>query len=333
MLAAASGAYDEQDGRHSEEAAAFAFAVMTTLGDVRIGEAARVHMAEIAGAYATEITEGATIGDDNMTDSSVLKPATSALGLKSAFTLSPEYLRVHEGLRRHEREPRPVRGGMGRLSQRLIADTLATVKRTGDIEPLEPMLNVLGNVRGFEVAAAAKVRGNMDMVDEQSQKILGFAIGSTLGLTGLWVPTMAGQVAWLVLGTGFSGKDAFGPEDEKREDKLDKAEGNATLGRQHVFAQTLMAAGFAPKVTPAEFQADGSPDVAITDAEGNLRPFPELLKQGNKGLVAFEKWADANGMGGDDQLSVGVLSNGMANSFEGGNGRGRTRAGGFDIDS
>ncbi|MFC7648655.1 hypothetical protein ACFQX6_55570 [Streptosporangium lutulentum] len=48
MLAAASGAYDEQDGRHSEEAAAFAFAVMTTLGDVRIGEAARVHMAEIA---------------------------------------------------------------------------------------------------------------------------------------------------------------------------------------------------------------------------------------------------------------------------------------------
>ncbi|MDP9849773.1 DUF6571 family protein [Streptosporangium lutulentum] len=332
MLAAASGAYDEQDGRHSEEAAAFAFAVMTTLGDVRIGEAARVHMAEIAGAYATEITEGATIGDDNMTDSSVLKPTTSALGLKSAFTLSPEdtyaFMKVFADTNENLA---PFEEGMGRLSQRLIADSLATVKRTGDIEPLEPMLNTLGNVRGFEVAAAAKVRGNMDMVDEQSKKILGFAIGSTLGLTGLWVPTMAGQVAWLVLGTGFSGKDAFGPEDEKREDKLDKAEGNATLGRQHVFAQTLMAAGFAPKVTPAEFQADGSPGVAITDAEGNLRSFPELLKQGNKGLVAFEKWADANGMGGPDELSVGGLSNGMANWFESGNKRGKDRALAFDL--
>ncbi|WP_329429972.1 hypothetical protein OG339_17155 [Streptosporangium sp. NBC_01495] len=52
--------------------------------------------------------------------------------------------------------------------------------------------------------------------------------------------------------------------------------------------------------------------------------------QGDKGLVAFEKWADVNGMGGRDRFSVGNLSGRMANWFEGGNGRGRQRALVFD---
>ncbi|WP_326640411.1 hypothetical protein OG884_36195 [Streptosporangium sp. NBC_01755] len=331
MLAAASGAYDEQDGRHSKEAAAFAFAVMTTLDEVRIGEAARVHMAEIAGAYTTEITEGANIGDANMTDSSALKPTTSALGLKSAFTLSPgdtyAFMKVFADT---DENLAPFEEGMGRFSQRLIADTLATTKQGRDTDSLEQALDALGNVRGFEMAAAEKVRGTMDVADAQAQKLNSFAIGATLGVTGLGVPGMAGQLTWLALGTGFSGKDAFLSEDQKRVDKLDKADGNATLGRQHALAQTLIANGFAPKVTPAEYQATCPPGVAIADDEGNLRPFPDLLKQGDKGLVAFEKWADANGMGGRDRFSVGNLSSRMANWFEGGNGRGRQRALVFD---
>jgi transcriptional regulator with XRE-family HTH domain len=53
-----------------------------------------------------------------------------------------------------------------------------------------------------------------------------------------------------------------------------------------------------------EFQAPCPPGIAIADANGNLRPFSELLKQGDRGLAAFERWATANGMGGTDDLSV-----------------------------
>ncbi|WP_449063588.1 DUF6571 family protein [Planomonospora algeriensis] len=290
MLAAAAGAYDEKDGAHSREAAAFAFTVMTTFGDLKVPEAARVHLSELAGAYTTEITEGANIGDGNMTDPSALKPTTSSLGLKSAFTLNPQdtykFLKTFADT---DENLKPFEEAMGRFSQGLIAAELAKVKKSGDIESLEPVLRALGNVRGFELAAAEKLRGSLDVADEQSKKLLNFTVGTTLGVTGLGVPTMTGQVAWLALSTGFSGIDAFGPEAEKRVDKLDKTEWHTALGRQHTLAQTLMAGGFVPKVTPAEYQAACPPGVAITDEEGNLRPFPELLKQGNKGLVAFER--------------------------------------------
>ncbi|GIH99188.1 hypothetical protein Pta02_11970 [Planobispora takensis] len=332
MLAASSGAYDEKDGRHSREAAAFAFTVMTTFGDLKVAETARIHLSEIAGAYTTEITEGADIGDDNMTEPSALKPVTSALGLKSAFTLSPQdtykFMKLFADT---DENLAPFEEAMGRFSQRLIDDTLATVKKTGDVESLDPVLRALGNVRGFEVAAAEKVRGELDALDEQVKKLQGFALDSALGVGGLLIEGVPGQLAWLALSTGFSGKDAFWPEAEKRTDKLNQAEWHTALGRQHTFAQLLMASGFTPKVAPGEYQAACPPGVAIADADGNLRAFPELLKQGNKGLAAFEKWADVNGMGSDDELSVGWLSSGMADWFESGNGRGKHRALAFDL--
>ncbi|MFC4060609.1 hypothetical protein ACFOWE_20085 [Planomonospora corallina] len=331
MLAAAAGAYDEQDGAHSGEAAAFAFTVMTAFGDLKVPEKARVHLSEIAGAYVTEITEGANIGDGNMTEPSALKPTTSALGLRSAFTLNPQdtytFLKTFADT---DENLTPFEEGIGRFSQKLIAENLGTTKQSRETGSLEQALIALGNVRGFEVAAAEKVRGELDALDEQAKKLQGFALDLGLGVGGLGFEKAAGQLAWLALSTGFSGKDAFGPEDGKRTDKLGKADGDTTLGRQHMFAQALMDAGFTPKVTPGEYQAACPPGVAVADGEGNLRPFPDLLEQGNKGLTAFEKWADANGMGGSDRLSVGSLSGRMADWFEGGNGRGRERALAFD---
>ncbi|GGL42140.1 hypothetical protein GCM10014719_49300 [Planomonospora parontospora subsp. antibiotica] len=331
MLAAAAGAYDERDGAHSREAAAFAFTVMTTFGDLKVPEAARVHLSELAGAYTTEITEGANIGDANMTEPSALKPTTSSLGLKSAFTLNPQdaykFLKTFADT---DENLKPFEEGLGRFSQHLIADAAAATKKTGDVEHLDRVYKALGNVRGFEVAAAEKVRGELDALDEQAKKLEGFALDLGLGVGGLAFETVPGQLAWLALSTGFSGKDAFLPEDEKRVEKLDKNDGEVTLGRQHAIVQTLMANGFKPKVTPAEYQAACPPGVAIADAEGNLRPFSDLLKQGNKGLVAFEKWADLNGMGGSDNLSVGKLASDMADSFESRNQRGRERGLAFD---
>jgi hypothetical protein len=267
-----------------------------------------------------------------MTEPSALKPTTSSLGLKSAFTLNPQdtykFLKTFADT---DENLKPFEEAMGRFSQRLIADELAEVKKTRGVESLDPLLRALGNVRGFEEAAAEKVRGELDALDEQAKKLQGFALDSALGVGGLLIEGAPGQLAWLALSTGFSAKDAFGPEDEKRVDTRNKTDWHAALGRQHTFAQALMASGYTPKVTPAEYQAACPPGVAVADSEGNLRPFPELLKQGNKGLVAFEKWATANGMGGDDEFSVGGLSSGMANWFESGNKRGEDRALAFDL--
>ncbi|MCC5579045.1 hypothetical protein IMZ11_25805 [Microtetraspora sp. AC03309] len=331
LLAAASGAYDEQDGKHSKESAVFAYTVMTMMPDLKIGDGARVHLAEIAGAYATEITEGANIGDANMTKPSALTPTTSALGLTSAFRLSPKdtyrFLKTFADSAEHLA---PFDDAMGRFSQRLIADAAAEVKRTGKVKPLDDVLTTLGNVRGFEMGAAEKVQGDLDTLDEQSKKVRQFVVNSAIGVTGLAIPGMGGQVFWLALSTGLSIVDTFGPEDEKRTDGLRKEAAIATLGRQHTLALALMANGFTPKVTPAEYQASCPPGVAIADANGDLKPFAELIKQGNAGLEAFERWATANGLGSDDELSVGGLSVLLADSFESRTGRGKERAMAYD---
>lgn len=332
MLAAASGAYDEEDGKHSQESAAFAFTVMTTMDDLKLGEEVRVHLAEIAGAYTTEITEGANIGDANMTEDSALKPSTSAFGMKSAFTLSPkDTYRFLKLFADSAENLAPFDEGMGRFSEKLIADASATTRRAGDVERLDKVFTALGNVRGFELAAIEKVQGNLDMIDKQRDDLVGFIRDTAIGgASMILAPTTSATIAWFALSTSLSAKGAFGGDDETRVDRADKEDDLATLGRQHTYAQVLMANGFAPKVTPAEFQAACPPGVAVADAQGNLKPFSELIKQGNKGLGAFEKWAAANGMGGDDDLSVGDLSEKMAGRFEGGNKRGRERGLAYD---
>ncbi|MFD0883093.1 hypothetical protein ACFQ08_00735 [Streptosporangium algeriense] len=328
MLAAASGAYDEKDGEHSKKSAAFAFTVMTTFDDLELGEGIRRHLAEIAGAYATEITEGAGIGDANMIEDSALKPVTSAFGTKSAFTLSPkDTYRFLKTFADSAENLAPFDEGMGRFSQKAIADAATVTRKTGDVEHMDQVFRALGNVRGFELAAVEKVQGNLDLLDKQRDDLLVFVRDTSIGVTStLTATTMPVALGWLALSTGLSAEGAFGEDDKTRMDRVNKDDDFATLGRQHTYAQILMANGFEPKVTPAQFQATYPHGVAIADVHGNLRPFPELLKQGNKGLAAFEKWAVANGMGEKNGITLGKLSDDTASWFEGGNKRGRERA-------
>ncbi|SNT62131.1 hypothetical protein SAMN05216276_108810 [Streptosporangium subroseum] len=344
MLAAGGGAYEK--GPHSPEAAKFAFNVMTIMGDLRdtdgtegspgtpmeVAPGARIFMSTLAGAYATEITEGANIGDANMTEASTLKPFTSAFGMTSAFTLSPkDTYRFLKTFADSAKNLAPFDRGMGRLSQEIIADASATTRRTGDAEQMDRVFTALGNVRGFELAAVEKVQGNLDMIDKQQKDVVNFTRDTAIALVSIFAaPTLAYDFAWLALSTSLAAEGAFGEEDETRMDRSDKEDDLATLGRQHTYAQVLMANGFAPKVTPAEFQAACPPGVAIADTKGNLKPFSELAKQGNKGLEAFERWAAANGMGSKEDLSIGKLSDDTASWFEGGNKRGRQRSLAFD---
>jgi hypothetical protein len=185
-------------------------------------------------------------------------------------------------------------------------------------------------VRGFELAAVEKVQGNLDMIDKQQKDVVNFTRDTAIALTSIFAaPTLTADFAWFALSTSLAAEGVLGKEDETRMDRVDKEDEAATLGRQHTYAQVLMANGFAPTVTPAEFQAACPPGVAIADTNGNLKPFSELIKQGNKGLEAFERWATTNGMG-KENLSLGTLSSKTAGWFEGGNKRARQRALAFD---
>jgi len=362
MLAAGGGAYEK--GPHSPEAAKFAFNVMTIMGNLRetdgtadspatpmeVAPNARIFMSTLAGAYAAEITEGANIGDANMVEESELKPFTSAFGMTSAFTLSPKD--TYRFLKTFADSPAnlvPFDRAMGGFSQKLIAEASEKTRRTGDVDHLDRVFTALGNVRGFELAAVEKVQGDLDAIDEQQKDTFNFFRDATIGIASMYIGS--GQVAayaWYALSTGLSGYGAFIEDDETRMDRANAAERVATLGRQHMYAQMLMANGFVPKVTPAEFQAGRAsivdakgnlkpfselikpPDVPLTDAKGDLRPPSELVKKGNEGLEAFERWAVTNGMGSKDDLSVGDLSEKMASRFEGGNKRGRERGLAYD---
>ncbi|WP_211591640.1 hypothetical protein [Microbispora sp. H10836] len=122
MLAAAAGAYDEKDGAHSDVAARFAFAVMTGTPGFRFAPPTRVHVAEVAGAYATEMAEGANLGDSNQLLPSAFGPVESRVpGLSPAFRLSPEdtfrFLLAFAG---DESDRGPFDQGMGDLANRLV---------------------------------------------------------------------------------------------------------------------------------------------------------------------------------------------------------------------
>ncbi|GAA3413766.1 hypothetical protein [Streptosporangium vulgare] len=347
MLAAGGGAYEK--GPHSPEAAKFAFNVMTIMGNLKdtdgtkdspatpmeVAPEVRPFMSTLAGAYAAEITEGANIGDANMTEESTLKPFTSAFGMTAAFTLSPKD--TYRFLKIFADSPEnlaPFEKGMGAFSMKLIADASATARSTGDVKHMDQVFNALGNVRGFELAAIEKIQGTLDIADKKQADLMKYLRDTTVGVTGLFATTKAASYFWTLVGFSFStydtAGDIFGEEDETRVGLADKKDAIETLGRQHTYAQILMANGFTPRVTPAEWQELCPPGVAIADVRGNLKPFSELIKQGNKGLEAFEKWAAANGMGSNDELSLGRLSSQMANQFESLNKRGRQRGLAFD---
>ncbi|MEU8195712.1 hypothetical protein AB0C10_18200 [Microbispora amethystogenes] len=171
LLAAASGAYDERDGAHSDVAARFAYAVVTGTSDFRFAPPTRVHLAEIAGAYATEMAEGANLGDSNQLLPSAFGPVESRVpGLSPAFRLSPEdtfrFLLAFAG---DARDRRPFDRGMGDLVRRLVGVNVPPMLKAGDPSRLDDVFAALGNVRGFELAAAEKHLQALDDLDERNE--------------------------------------------------------------------------------------------------------------------------------------------------------------------
>lgn len=343
LLASAAGAYDETEGGHSERAARFAFTVITTADEMKIAASTRIHLSEIAGAYASEMTEGANLGDDNQLMPSAFGAVSSRIsGLKSMFRLSPkDTYRFIKTFADTDANLKPFENGMGNLARRLINAGVPSMVKSKDPTRMDEVFAVLGNVRGLELAAAEKLRKAVDDSVEESRKGIGWARGGVFGVVGLVLPVgMAGSILWTAVCAMDSTNETFGPEPDKQVDKLRESDDLETLARRHAIAQTLMDAGFAPEISLSEYQAACPPGVAIVDSAGRLRPFADIAITHNtedkkvsindEGLQALDQWFIANGMGGKEVFSLGEVSKKVADIFDGRKNNGQARAKVFD---
>ncbi len=322
MLAAASGAYDELDGAHSDAAARVAFTLMTTADDMRLMAAERVHLAEVAGSYASEIAEGADLGDDNQLLPSAYGPVDSRItGLTPMFRLSPkDTYRFIQTFALRDEDLLPFESGMGALVQRLTGTAVPIMRATGDTTRLDAAFAAFGNVRGLELAAAEKLRGAADAADKAANDMGSLVFDLATGFSALELPgKLATALVWEGLNGAWSQADPLDldPDGPTRVDRLHDSDAAQTLARRHAVATTLLAAGFPAKIPPATYQTTHPSAIPIADETGTLRPFADLAKHGDQGLRAFEGWLIANGLGGKDKGAFGEVTNNLANRFEG----------------
>ncbi len=321
LLAAASGAYDEGQGRHSREAAFFAFTVMTTVDDIRLHDATRVHLGELAGSYAPEITLGADIEAVDATMESGQLPSPGVFepvlvpGLRGAFRLSPkDTFRFLTTFAAQAESRAPFDAGMGELTQRLLP-RVSQLAKAGDTSGMDYMFRMLGNVRGFELAAAMRVLAPGDKAKDDAAKAESFLVGTAMGIVGMVPPFSANALLWTALSTGVSYYYTYGVDPKKEAEEVQKLIAFEVLGRKHNIAGLLMQQGFKPQIPPAQTANDkGS---LITDKDGSLLPFAEINKYGEKGREALRQWFIDNGSGRKNTLSLGNLSGVEADAFEG----------------
>ncbi|WP_433418805.1 DUF6571 family protein [Microtetraspora malaysiensis] len=316
MLAAASGAYDEKDGAHSKEAAQLAFNLMTTLPSLKIADPTRVHLAEIAGSYATEIVEGANLGDANRTqDSAFGNVKTIIVGLKPTFRLSPkdtyEFVKTFAD---SQENIKPFEEGMGNLAGKLI--NMAAAKDHGKgADNLERTMRAMGYVAGLQFAVESEVQGKLDAIDQQRIKADLFAAGLSLGVGGLAVPTMGGQVLWLGLSTVAPlALESALAIDKTRLEALDDKARSASLSLEGWMVNTLMVHSFKAKIPLTDARFSHPP---ITDSKGNLLPFEDIAKD-RGALKNFNNWLIANGSGGTDKKELGEAHEWLKVVFDGG---------------
>ena len=264
--ASASGAYDEQDGKHSKDAGHFAFTVMTTMPHVNGGvpKTMKPGMSQIAGSYATEITEGANSDDRRKNQVTAFKRFTSSTpGLKPMFGLSPKdtylFLKTFSDSDEHMK---PFEQGMGALSRRLVAEgvRLEKLRQQGKLAPgapgLERIMASLGYVSGLQLQAEKQVRGKLDDQDAARRQLLQKIAGLGIDYGSVFLPGsgLPAEWAWETIKQYNSqALDSLANDDDAtRLAKLNDQTLQATLGSEYSLVKLLMAAHYKMKVTPQE---------------------------------------------------------------------------------
>jgi hypothetical protein len=339
VFAAASGATDETDGQHSKDAAWFAYNTMTTIdsgfqtrtdaGLRGVPAEIKPYLAQIAGSYATEITEGANLTDRNADDPSSFGDVNSAIpGLNPMFNLSTrDTYNLLKTFADTDENIRLFNQGMGDLAARLKAEgvNIEKSRRAGDDSPgLIRIMDSLGAVAGLQLAAEEKVRGQMDDRDVRERKLLQQLVGVEFAAAGFAAPNgIANELLWET--SLFGGEQQVGDVIDQlgnttRVDKLRREDAQATLAAHYDVVRTMLDHGYQLDVTPLEFSTSHT---SIVDGSGSLLSYGALVKDSAK-LTAYRAWLRANGMGGVHDSAFGEVSLGAADRLVGAKKRTRT---------
>jgi hypothetical protein len=328
---AAAGATDEVDGQHSKDAAWFAFNLMTTMpgftartdaGLRGIPPELKPYFSQIAGSYATEITEGANLNDRNADAPNSFGDVDSVIpGLHPMFNLTPratyDFLKTFADT---DANMKPFNQGMADLAARLKAEgiQIEKAKSPGDDRPgLERIMTALGNVGGLAFAAEVTVRGRIDEENERTRKILQQLIGVGFTSTGFAGP--AGITKELLWEAGmFAGEQQVSGAIDRLGngslvDKVKQQDAKLTLATHYDVVRTMLTHGYHLDVSPQEFSRSHT---SIIDGSGNLLPFGALVDDHAK-FVSYRAWLFANGMGGKHDRAFGQLSLYASQNFVG----------------
>lgn len=329
-LAAASGVYDEKDGAHSENAARFAFQVITHGDELLKNDELRSHFAEIAGAYATEFAASAQVQDpDSQLQSRFGGFDDELVGTSPMFRLSlADSYRFLKTFADTDAHMEPFNKGMSGLTQRLFeagvrADRhLLAFPPPGRLQPetaVEQVFARLGAVAGLQFAAMKSVRGSADLQDEEDVERFGQVLDKGMDTGMLFLPAAGGLPAaagWMFLSWGI--KDGIGAamEPEARMPQVNKQEMVHARTVLYDIATGLIAQGYTSEDPPVGFKPPTDP--LITDEQGRLRPYSEMSAD-PRATKAFLTWLKDNGsLDNDaDRRMLGKMAVAAAAKFSG----------------
>lgn len=330
MLAAASGVYDEKDGAHSQDAARFAFHVITTAPKLSMHDVMKRHLAEIGGSYATEFAAGAESMDPGAFGQSRFGTFDDELpGTKPAFRLSLRdgyrYLQLFADT---DENMEPFDRGMAGLAQRLFTLSLDIDKHriahppadgSQPVTAVEHLFSRLGAVSGMQFAAMKVVRGTADAEARRGYETFELALDKGADIALLSTPTFglpaaAAAAGWTVF--SWAVKDGLGAvlEPDARLPDVNDKELTKTMAALHDMAAALMDGGYTGAKPPVRFRAPTDP--LIVGDDGRLRPYAEIAKD-PKAMTAFLEWLKSNGSTDDraDRRSFGRLAASAASKF------------------
>lgn len=327
--AAAAGADDETDGQHSEAAASFALALITTLpqspwssedqGDLSVPESMKPYLAKIAGAYAAEFTVAANWTLPGHEQSSMQVPSTSIPGLTAQFSLSPrdayEFLETFADT---NADMAPFNAAMGQLSQRLITVGVRTAQSSDDPTPLTKIMTALGSMAGLQFAAEVSVRGALDAADAHRRAVEMNLAGAAISAVGLVAPEggLAAEALWdaTLYGAGQAADaEISSGAGQTRIAQLEEANRLAALAAPDTIVRIMLDVGYNRGYTTP-------PPAQITSPNGKLLPIDQIVDSQSR-YHAYVAWLIANSQSESNaasaQMSFGSLANNATNEMLG----------------
>ncbi|PZG13431.1 hypothetical protein [Nonomuraea aridisoli] len=330
VLAAASGVYDEKDGAHSENAARFAFQVITQGPGLLKNDEMRKYFAEIAGSYATEFAASSAF-----LDTTSLQPSRfghfddDLVGTTPMFRLSLtdgyEFMKTFVDTDAHME---PFDKGMAALTQRLFEAGVRADRHLMAFPPpdrrqqqtaVEQVFARLGTVAGIQLAAMKSVRGTADLRDEEQAEGFGQVLDKGMDAGMLFLPTAGGLPAaatWMFLSWGLKdGLEAAMKPDPRMPDVTEKELAHARA-IHYEMAAGLIAHGYTSEDPPVEFEPPTDP--LIADEHGGLRPYSEISAD-PRATMAFLDWLKENGSVDDeaDRRTLGKVTAAASSRFAG----------------